>query len=125
MMSWLERIPLFWRKKIVSTLIEVENMHSQNEGIQQDAGYVPDSPISDPSMDRLGRWPFAQRVAQTIAVHHDPSSIVVGICGGWGEGKTSVMNLVDRELANHPDVTVVRFNPWRFKDEVHLLQSFF
>ena len=61
--------------------------------------YVSDSPVSDPeSEDRLKRWPFAQRIAQTIASRKDPSSIVIGICGVWGEGKTSVLNFIGKEL---------------------------
>lgn len=88
--------------------------------------YAADAPISDAADDRFRRWPFAQRVAQTIISRVDPSSIVIGIYGAWGEGKTSVLNFIEQELGRHPSgVVCVRFNPWRFRDEATLLVSFF
>ena len=92
----------------------------------EDDYYISDAPVSDPvSEDKLNRWLFAQRIAQTIASRKDPNSIVIGIYGVWGEGKSSILNFVERELNESSHVIVVRFNPWLFTDEVHLLQSFF
>ena len=87
--------------------------------------YVADAPISNPAEDRFSRWPFAKRIADTIASRTDPSSFVIAIYGAWGDGKTTVLNFVDRELSTLEDVVVVRFNPWRFPDEATLLKSFF
>lgn len=104
---------------------EITGKNSQISSVEIDY-YVSDSPISDPdSEDKLKRWPFAQRIAQTIASRRDPSSIVIGICGAWGEGKTSVLNFIEKELKNWSHVICIRFNPWRFTNEAHLLQSFF
>lgn len=90
------------------------------------SSYAADAPISDSADDRFRRWPFAQRIAQTIISRVDPSSIVIGIYGAWGEGKTSVLNFIEQELNQHPsEVVCVRFNPWRFRDEATLLVSFF
>src|SRR5580693_5882398 len=88
--------------------------------------YRSDAPSSDPKHDRFGRLPFAQRVAQTLALREDPSSIVIAIHGAWGEGKTTVLAYIDSELRRfHPKLVCVRFNPWRFTDESALLKSFF
>jgi len=87
--------------------------------------YIADSPVTDPALDRFQRWPFAQRVAQTIASRRDPSSIVVGIYGAWGEGKTTVINFIENALGEFQDVICIRFNPWRFGDETQLLRNFF
>jgi len=87
--------------------------------------YIADSPITDPALDRFGRWPFAQRVAQTIASRRDPSSIVVAVYGAWGEGKTTVLNFIENALGEFQDVICIRFNPWRFGDEPDLLRNFF
>jgi predicted KAP-like P-loop ATPase len=90
------------------------------------SSYAADAPISDSADDRFRRWPFAQRIAQTIISRTDHSSIVIGIYGAWGEGKTSVLNFIEKELSQHPsEVVCVRFNPWRFRDEATLLISFF
>jgi len=98
---------------------------AQEPELQDSGVYSADSPITDPLLDRFKRWPFAQRVSDTIISRSDPSSIVIAIYGAWGEGKTTVLNFIDRELKKSPDIITVRFNPWRFGDEVHLLQNFF
>lgn len=87
--------------------------------------YSADAPVKDPDHDRFGRWPFGQRVGQVIAHRRDPSSIVVGIYGAWGEGKTTLLNFVERELSEHEHIVVFPFNPWRFGDEETLLRGFF
>ncbi len=87
--------------------------------------YISDSPITDPSQDRFKRWLFAQRITQTIVNRSDPSSIVIGIYGAWGDGKTTVLNFIEKELNNYGNVICIRFNPWRFSNEIELLRNFF
>lgn len=55
----------------------------------------------------------------------DPSSLVIGIYGPWGDGKTSVLNLVAEELSSQEQSIVVRFNPWQLGNEEALFQGFF
>ena len=89
------------------------------------SAYASDAPISLPSDDRFRRWPFAQRVAQTIATLPDPSSIVIGIYGAWGEGKTTVLNFIEHELSHSGHVVCLRFNPWNFSSDQQILRSYF
>jgi predicted KAP-like P-loop ATPase len=89
------------------------------------AVYISDAPLSDPARDRFGRLSFARRVAETISARVDPSSLVVAIYGAWGNGKTTVLNFIDKELRRLPDVIVVPFNPWKFPTERSLLRYFF
>jgi hypothetical protein len=72
-----------------------------------------DQPISSSADDRFSRKLFAYRAAQTIAHRADPTSIVVGIYGSWGEGKTSVLRMIDEGLASEKHVKSFWFNPWR------------
>ena len=87
--------------------------------------YSPDKPIELPTEDRFNRWPFAQRVAQTISTRKDQSSIVIGIFGVYGDGKTSTLNMMEVELRKHANVVPIRFNPWHFADQGQLIRSFF
>lgn len=91
---------------------------------QKDA-YVSDAPIDDPDGDRFNRQPFAQRIADTIAARKDPSSIVIGIYGAWGQGKTTVLNFIAKALDAKEAVTCLRYNPWRFATEEQMLIGFF
>jgi predicted KAP-like P-loop ATPase len=84
-----------------------------------------DRPIQTANQDRLGRWEFARRIAQVVSGRRDASSIVVGLYAPWGEGKTSVLNMIVQELETHGNILIVRFNPWRFHSESHLLKNFF
>ncbi len=87
--------------------------------------FSPDRPIQSPAEDRFNRLPFARRIVQAITNRTDPSSLVIGIYGRYGEGKTSVLNLLREELRNDAQFVVVPFNPWLFGDERQLLIAFF
>jgi hypothetical protein len=88
--------------------------------------FVDDMPLRDSSFDKLNRLPFAQRIARTIADRRYSSSIVIGILGMWGEGKTTVINFIENEFEeNHPDVIYFRFNPWMIGDETDIILRFF
>lgn len=85
-----------------------------------------DRPIQAVDQDRFGRWEFSKRIAEVIVARRDPSTLVVGIYAPWGDGKTSVLNMIVKELEAHKEqIIVVRFNPWRFQSDSHLLKNFF
>lgn len=87
--------------------------------------YIADQPIASKSEDTFNRAPFATRIAETLATRSDPSSIVIGLYGPWGDGKTSVLEMMQEELNTHAEIIVVRFNPWHFQTEDLLLRGFF
>jgi len=87
--------------------------------------YNSDQPITNRSEDRFNRASFACRIADTIAGRVDPSSIVIGLYGPWGDGKTSVLEMMDEALGTHSHVISIRFNPWHFQSEDQLLRGFF
>ncbi|NPC46074.1 NTPase KAP [Corallococcus sp. AB032C] len=87
--------------------------------------YSPDHPITSHKEDKLNRSPFAQRIADTIAERLDPSPLVIGLNGVWGDGKTSTLQLIEERLSTRGDVICVKFNPWYFENEEKLLRGFF
>lgn len=84
-----------------------------------------DQPIYEPADDLFGRWPFAKRMADIIRAWNDPSSLVIALYGEWGEGKTSILNLMAHSLRDTKETTILRFNPWRLGDEQQVLREFF
>jgi len=86
--------------------------------------YASDQPISTRVDDRLNRAQFASRIADTIATRADPASIVIGVYGPWGDGKTSVLAMMEEAMRRHPHVICARFNPWHFQSAEHLLRGF-
>ncbi len=86
---------------------------------------LPDNPIDEKGKDLLKRWPLALKVAELIAKYQGDESIVIGIEGPWGAGKTSFVNLVLKELERSNASIVVHFNPWNFTGQNELLTDFF
>jgi predicted KAP-like P-loop ATPase len=94
-----------------------------------------DQAIKSSNQDLFGRKHFSQRIAQIIVSRMDKESIVIGIHAPWGEGKTSVLNMIEEELNKHApkqdralmndNIIVLKFNPWRFPDEHQLLKNYF
>src|SRR6266511_687764 len=106
-MKWL----MFWRNKTSSSSSSITPTGQSEREVSRhelpadtSTPYFADTPLTDPSLDRFRRWPFAQRVAQTIAQRLDSSSLVIGIYGSWGEGKTTVFHYIQHELKKHPNI---------------------
>lgn len=87
--------------------------------------YSSDQPIDTKEQDEFNRWPFAKRIGDTLASRNDPGSLVLGLYGAWGDGKTSTLRLMERSLAIYPNVVTVNFNPWFFESDEQLLRGFF
>jgi hypothetical protein len=87
--------------------------------------FADDTPIRRSEEDRFGRWPFAERIAHVLSTRGEKSSLAIGIYGPWGDGKTSVLNMIAGVLERSPDVLCTRFNPWHFEDEPRLVRAFF
>lgn len=88
--------------------------------------YSPDKAIESLSEDFLNRTDFSQHLAQSIISWSGKESLVISICGEWGYGKSSVINLMKEwfEL-NNKGITIFEFNPWIFSGEGDLSKYFF
>jgi hypothetical protein len=130
-MSWLSKIKRLVVRRPATQQILSEHQDSQSSNSvasvnkDQKPIYSSDQPIRSKEQDRFNRWPFAQRIAETLADRTDPSSLVIGIYGPWGDGKSSTLFLMEEALAQHSNVVRVRFNPWHFDSEDQLLRGFF
>lgn len=88
-----------------------------------------DTPIKAREQDLIGRIPFAERLADILKSAAGPESLVIGLYGPWGSGKTSIINLVENALSRKDDdgkagVSVVRFEPWNYLTAEQLLAQF-
>ena len=93
---------------------------------EQKENFIADNPVSNESEDRFQRYGFSKRIAETIIARKTKESIVFGLYGAWGEGKSSVLNFIRKEIEEQGEGFIqITFNPWRFNDELSLLTSFF
>ncbi len=86
--------------------------------------YSSDKPVLNENQDRFQRYGYSKRIAETIIQRNQDDGVVIGIYGAWGEGKTSVLNFIKKELANHENILTISLNPWRYNDEDSLIKNF-
>lgn len=89
---------------------------------------ISDLPIKSREEDIFSFAPSAKELVKHIFEGQQPESLVVGLSGAWGSGKTSFLNLIEKELidfkTNNKSVITLRFVPWRVKNRETLLSSF-
>lgn len=94
--------------------------------------FKPDQPIESSKDDILGRASFAQALGEAILSYKEKDSIVIGLFGAWGSGKTSITNMALEHIKSNPKLNsdyekpiIVRFNPWNYSDQNQLTTQFF
>jgi energy-coupling factor transporter ATP-binding protein EcfA2 len=81
------------------------------------AGHIVlDVPAPHPTL-KFGR--IAEALSN-IVLASEPQ-FAVGIFGGWGSGKSTLMDEIERLVAADGAAVVVRFNAWRYEREPHLI----
>ncbi len=86
---------------------------------------LSDEAIKFPEQDLLGRGKFIEDLQKGIKSLPFDDSFVFGLYGSWGEGKTSVINLLKNKFKDSKDYLIVNFDPWNFKDEDAILAAFY
>ncbi|HEY5591254.1 MAG TPA: P-loop NTPase fold protein [Paludibacter sp.] len=81
-------------------------------------------PLDNEQEDLLGFENFAQWIADEAMNITSLESVVFGINGEWGEGKTSMINLICKKL-KEKEYSFVDFHPWKTNSERAVTQLFF
>jgi len=95
----------------------------QEEGINYESFFPCDEPIDDANgdnnNDQLERKEICNQIAK-IALGCD-TPMVIGVYGGWGSGKSSMMKMIKNSIENK--AKTIEFNPWeyQFSDNIPLL----
>jgi predicted KAP-like P-loop ATPase len=85
-----------------------------------------DRPIRTLKEDVLNRGSFCISLANAIQEWKSEHSLVIGLYGTWGSGKSSVKNMVVSLLQeSDPKIPVIEFNPWFWSGEERLVSAFF
>ena len=107
-------------------------MDKENQNITNNKNvFISDAPISSCEADILGRGKFAKSLAKNILRHEDKNTIVIGLYGKWGSGKSSIVNILledikqTKETPEDKKPLIVEFNPWNFSEQDNLTSIFF
>ena len=84
--------------------------------------FIPDRPIRQPDEDTLQRVPIARALSHVLRNPASEAPLTVAITGDWGQGKSSLMKLVQEDLKKH-HYNTVWFNAWHHQKEHHLFAA--
>lgn len=73
--------------------------------------------------DLLDRKDDAKVVSDSITEMKSDEPVVIGIFGEWGEGKSSFMNLIEKNLKDNDKIKCVRFNASEYDDKESIWYS--
>jgi hypothetical protein len=102
------------RKEHLRRLESIARYLDVGEIIERSATkFDADLPISSASEDVVDRSPFVGAIVRLLSASGQDLGLAIGITGGWGAGKTSVLNLISAQLRElgRPYV-VLRVEPW-------------
>lgn len=80
---------------------------------------------NETKVDMLNNRAIAKTVVELIKESQD-KPISIGIHGDWGAGKSSVLEMVEDEFNDNPDIECIKFNGWKhqgFEDAKIALMS--
>lgn len=88
-----------------------------------------DKPIGCQEDDLYDRATYVQDLAKALQGFNSHEGFIVGIHGPWGSGKTSLKNMLIKQLNNTSEFTkpipVVKFNPWMYSGSGRLISLMF
>jgi len=81
---------------------------------------ITDEPMSQSEEDALRFEGYSIKLAEIIA--YSTPQFAVGIFGGWGTGKTTLMRMIEKQLKirDNGDILVVWFDAWKYENEKYL-----
>lgn len=94
----------------------------------EEFNFIPDRAIKSSSEDELNRNSFAGQLRKSLSTWEDQDSLVISLKGEWGEGKSSVINLLKEQFELEKkdyDPTIIEFNPWAYANQDSLTFHFF
>ena len=83
-----------------------------------------DNPWESGNKDLLNRYAGAKELANKIITQKTKKSFAYGIVGGWGDGKTSFLNMIENEVLKNKETIVVKFNPWKSSSSKNIQNDF-
>jgi hypothetical protein len=79
--------------------------------------YIPDREINLEKGDLLGAEPYVNTLSEIITKSNTPFTI--GLFGGWGVGKSSIIETIKEKFNNDEksDVAVFKYDAWKYSND--------
>jgi hypothetical protein len=122
--AYLDILIVFFISSIILLIINYYlTFKTQNVKIIEDEK-LHDNPWEAGKQDLLNRYEGAKELAFKIIAQKTKKSFAYGIVGGWGDGKTSFLNMIENELLKNNQTIVVKFNPWKSSSSKNIQNDF-
>lgn len=107
-------------------LIVIKVFHKgKHEQENNKSGFFLDTPLGKEGIDLLKREDLAKHIASEIVITDSPeSSFAIGISSEWGFGKTSFLDMLERNLDKKSNI-IIKINPWINHDSRNIIKDFF
>lgn len=86
---------------------------------------ISDDPIKEKQEDLLNRHSFAKDLYEEIVKIPFSSSFVYCLDAKWGDGKTSVINMLLQECNEKNECIAFKFLPWNYANDQAILKAFY
>jgi hypothetical protein len=88
---------------------------------------IEDSPINKSSLDELGYTRLAKEISSYVIADNYKSSFSFGLVGPWGNGKSSIFNLIKENISIEADKDIIQidFSPYLNHDSSDIISDFF
>lgn len=74
--------------------------------------------------DLLNRGELIRTISDVIRTCRPRRKYVLSLSGAWGQGKTTILNNVKRELSQEKDIVIIdSFDPWNYESEEALFSG--
>jgi hypothetical protein len=79
--------------------------------------YIPDKEINLIEEDLLGTLPYVETLTEIIKTCNTPFTI--GLLGGWGSGKSSIVKTLQEKFNNNPEekIKVFIYDAWKYSKD--------
>ncbi|MEM7179466.1 MAG: P-loop NTPase fold protein [Spirochaetota bacterium] len=114
-------------KPTQSTLRFINSLKETTTKREKLKGFFIDIPVGKLGEDSLNRKEFIRKlIKRTVDTDLSESAFAIGITSKWGTGKTSFLDLCEREiLETHDSTIIIKYNPWQNQDSTDVITSFF
>ena len=112
---------------VLSLLLIAKNSLIQKKVLHERNPFVPDDPILLKDDDKLNYRQRASYIVDYLQRSHFDKSFTIGIVGPWGNGKSSLISLIEQELNENPksDTIHLKFLPYLNHNETDIISEFF